>query len=106
MLKRHLPLLLNCSLLLLQSVIVDSTQRLRVVLSVQPLIRIIFGAVITNLVADCRFLRFCLAGVQFLLAGNQRFFGQRLLENFLRLAGVLPWFVGIDEGVLEGWGGG
>lgn len=106
MLKRHLPLLLNCHLLLLQSVIVDSTQRLRVILSVQPLIGIIFGAVVTNLMADCCFLRFCLAGMQFLLAGNQRFFGQRLLENFLRLAGILSGFVGVDERVLEGGSGG
>lgn len=106
MLKRHLPLLLNRSLFLIQPVIVDSTQRLRVVLSVQPFIRIIFGAVVTILMADCRFLRFCLAGMQFLLAGNQRFFGQRLLEHLLRLAGVLSGFVGIDERVLEGRGGG
>ena len=97
---------MNPSLFLIQSVIVDSTQRLRVVLSIQPLISIIFGAVVTNFMADCCFLRFCLAGVQFLLAGNQRFFGQRLLEHLLRLASILSGFVGIYERVLEGRRGG
>ena len=106
MLKGHFPLLWYFPLFLIQPVIVDSTQRLRVVLSVQSLVGIIFGAVITNFMADCRFLRFCLAGVQLLLAGNQRFFGERLLEDLLRLADVLSGFVGIDERVFEGRSGG